>query len=218
MTPKSFLLTADVHDYVLEHSEPLDDVARDLIAETAELGDVVSMQVAPEQAALLTMLTRLTGATAAIEVGTFTGYSALAIARGLPPGGTLLCLDVSEEWTAIARRYWERAGVDHHIELRLGPALESLRALPATPAYDLAFVDAHKPEYPEYIAELAPRMRTNGLILVDNTLRDGRVLPGRDEEDVDRQIQAFNRLLAGDQRFDTLLLPVADGLTFLRKR
>lgn len=218
MTPKSFLLTADVHDYVLEHSEPLDDVARDLIAETAELGDIVSMQVAPEQAAFLTMLTRLTGATSAIEVGTFTGYSALAIARGLPPEGTLLCLDVNDEWTEIARRYWQRAGVDQHIELRLGPALDSLRELPATPAYDLAFVDAHKPEYPDYISELAPRMRTNGLILVDNTLRDGYVLPGRERDDVDRQIQSFNRLVAADQRFDTLLLPLADGLTFLRKR
>lgn len=218
MSPKSFLLTEDLHRYVLEHSEPVDDVLRDLIAETATLGDSAGMQIAPEQGALMTMLVRLMGATSAIEVGTFTGYSALSIARGLPPGGTLLCLDVSEEWTDIAQRYWQRAGVDQHIELRLGPALDSLRSLPPDPAYDLAFVDADKPAYPDYLTELAPRMRTNGLIIVDNVLRGGRVLPGGDADDADRQVHAFNALAAADQRFDTLLLPLADGLTFLRKR
>lgn len=218
MTPKSFLLTADVHDYLMDNSEPLDDVQRDLIAETTALGDIASMQIAPEQGAFMTMLVQLMGATSAIEIGTFTGYSALAIARGLPPGGTLLCLDMSEEWTEIARRYWHRAGVEEHIELRIGPALDTLRALPPTPAYDLAFIDADKPEYPAYLEELAPRMRTNGVVIVDNVLRDGRVVPGRETDDGDRQMQAFNRLAASDQRFDTLLMPLADGLTFLRKR
>lgn len=218
MSPKSFLLSADAHAYVLANSEPLDDVQRDLIAETAALGDIAGMQIAPEQGAFMTMLVQLMGATSAIEIGTFTGYSALAIARGLAPGGTLLCLDVNAEWTDIARRYWQRAGVEEHIELRIGPALDTLRSLPPTPAFDLAFVDAHKPEYPAYLEELAPRMRTNGVVIVDNVLRGGRVFPGQDDDEGDRAMQAFNRLAAADQRFDTVLLPLADGLTFLRKR
>ncbi len=218
MTPKSFLLTEDVHRYLLDNSEPLDEVQLDLIAETAAMGGISSMQIAPEQGAFMTMLTQLMGVTSAIEVGTFTGYSALSIARGLPPGGRLLCLDVSEEWTDIARRYWQRAGVEDRIELRLGPALETLQSLPPEPAYDLAFVDAHKPEYPAYVEELAPRMRPNGLVIVDNVLRDGRVIPGRETDEADAMIQSFNRAVAADQRFDTLLMPLADGLTLLRRR
>ena len=218
MTPKSFLLTEDVHRYLLDNSEPLDEVQLDLIAETAAMGGISSMQIAPEQGAFMTMLTQLMGVTSAIEVGTFTGYSALSIARGLPPGGRLLCLDVSEEWTDIARRYWQRAGVEDRIELRLGPALETLQSLPPEPAYDLAFVDAHKPEYPAYIEELAPRMRPNGLVIVDNVLRDGRVIPGRETDEADAMMQSFNRAVAADQRFDTLLMPLADGLTLLRRR
>lgn len=218
MTPKSFLLTEDVHRYLLDNSEPLDEVQLDLIAETAAMGGISSMQIAPEQGAFMTMLTQLMGVTSAIEVGTFTGYSALSIARGLPPGGRLLCLDVSEEWTDIARRYWQRAGVEDRIELRLGPALETLQSLPPEPAYDLAFVDAHKPEYPAYVEELAPRMRPNGLVIVDNVLRDGRVIPGRETDEADAMMQSFNRAVAADQRFDTLLMPLADGLTLLRRR
>jgi len=218
MTPKSFLLSDEVHRYLLDHTEPIDDVQASLIEETAGLGDISRMQIAPEQGAFMTMLTRLMDVTSAIEIGTFTGYSALAIARGLPPGGRLLCLDVSPEWTDIAKRYWDRAGIADRIELRLGPALETMRSLPQDPAYDLAFVDADKPEYPAYVEELYPRVRTNGLIIIDNTLRDGRVIPGHETNEDDRIIQAFNHTLAVDQRFDTLLLPLADGLTFLRKR
>ncbi len=218
VTPKSFLLNDEVHSYLLDHSEPIDDVQRDLIEETAALGDVFSMQIAPEQGAFMTMLTRLMGVTSAIEIGTFTGYSALAIARGLPPGGRLLSCDVSPEWTDVAQRYWDRAGIADRIELRLGPALETLRALPQDPAYDLAFIDADKTEYSAYVEELYPRMRTNGLIIIDNVLRDGQVIPGNERNDEDRMIQAFNHALAVDQRFETVLLPLADGLTFLRKR
>ncbi|MBA2414845.1 MAG: class I SAM-dependent methyltransferase [Geodermatophilaceae bacterium] len=218
VTPKSFLLNDEVHSYLLDHSEPIDDVQRDLIEETAALGDVFSMQIAPEQGAFMTMLTRLMGVTSAIEIGTFTGYSALAIARGLPPGGRLLSCDVSPEWTNVAQRYWDRAGIADRIELRLGPALETLRALPQDPAYDLAFIDADKTEYSAYVEELYPRMRTNGLIIIDNVLRDGQVIPGNERNDEDRMIQAFNHALAVDQRFETVLLPLADGLTFLRKR
>src|SRR6266508_1926563 len=129
--PKSFFLTKPVHDYLVAHAPPLDDVRRDLIAETEALGGISMMQIAPEQGAFMTLLTRLIGARRAIEVGTFTGYSAISIARGLSDDGTLLCCDVNEEWTAIARKYWERAGVDDKIELRIAPAIESLPSRPA---------------------------------------------------------------------------------------
>src|SRR5215211_3753797 len=140
--PKSFFLTKPVHDYLVAHAPPLDDVQRDLIAETEALGGISMMQIAPEQGSFMTVLTRLIGARHAIEVGTFTGYSSLSIARGLPDDGTLLCCDVNEEWTAIARKYWERAGVDDKIELRIAPAIETLRSLPAGERFDLAFNDA----------------------------------------------------------------------------
>jgi caffeoyl-CoA O-methyltransferase len=220
MTPRSFLLSQELSDYVRAASEPPDDVVADLVAETAALaerGEVPpTFQIAQEQGAFLQLLTRALGVRRAIEIGTFTGLSALCIARGLPDDGSLLCLDRSEEWTAIARRYWERAGLGGRIELRLGPALESLRALPAEPAFDLAFVDADKAGYAGYVEELHPRMADGGLVLLDNTLRGGRVLAP--ETDDDRAIAALNASLVADPRWEAVLLPVADGLTLLRKR
>src|SRR4029079_9613063 len=147
-----------------------------LIEETRALGPVAGMQIAPEQGAFLTLLTRLVGARYAVEVGTFTGYSSLCIPRGLPGGGHLLCCDVSEEWTAIARRAWASAAVADRIELRLAPAAETLRALPRDETIDLASVDADKPVYPVYSEEILARLRPNGVVLVDNVLWDGRVV------------------------------------------
>jgi caffeoyl-CoA O-methyltransferase len=162
------------------------------------------------------LLTRALGARRAIEIGTFTGYSALCIARGLPDDGSLLCLDRSAEWTAVARRYWERAGLAERIELRLGDALATLRELPAVETFDLAFVDADKTGYPAYVEELYDRMTTNAVVLLDNTLRGGRVL--EPESDDDRALVGLNAALAADPRWETVLLPLADGLTVLRKR
>jgi caffeoyl-CoA O-methyltransferase len=220
MTPRSFLLSQELSDYVRAASEPPDDVVADLVAETAELaarGEApATYQIAQEQGAFLQLLTRALGVRRAIELGTFTGFSALCVARGLPADGSLLCLDRSQEWTAIARRYWQRAGVADRIELRLGPALDTLRALPAEPAFDLAFVDADKTGYAGYVEELHPRMTDGGLVLLDNTLRAGRVLAP--ESDDDRAIVALNAALVADPRWETVLLPVADGLTLLRKR
>ena len=162
------------------------------------------------------LLTRALGARRAIEIGTFTGYSALSIARGMPADGSLLCLDRDEQVTAVARRYWARAGLADRIELRLGDALPSLRSLPAEPTFDLAFVDADKTGYAAYVAELHPRLRPNGVVLLDNTLRDGRVLDPRDADD--RALAELNAALAEDPRWETALLPLADGLTLLRKR
>ncbi|MGY1672517.1 O-methyltransferase [Geodermatophilus sp. SYSU D00710] len=220
MTPRSFLLTPELADHVRASSEPVDEVVADLVAETAALaerGEVSpTFQIAPEQGVFMQLLTRAVGARRAIEIGTFTGLSALCIARGLPDDGSLLCLDRNAEWTAIAQRYWERAGVAGRIEVRLGEALDTLRALPGEPVFDLAFVDADKTGYQAYVDELHPRMRPNGLVLLDNTLRGGRVLDPRSDDD--HAVVALNAALAGDPRWETVLLPVADGLTLLRRR
>jgi caffeoyl-CoA O-methyltransferase len=216
--PKSFFLTKPVHDYLVAHAPPLDDVQRDLIAETEALGGISMMQIAPEQGAFMTLLPRLMGARHAIEVGTFTGYSAISLARGLPDDGTLLCCDVNEEWTAIARKYWERAGVDDKIELRIAPATETLRSLPAGERFDLAFIDADKPSYPIYYEEVLARLRRNGVILVDNTLWGGAVADAKATDDNTKAIRAFNDAVAADERVESTILTVGDGLTLIRKR
>lgn len=216
--PKSFLLSTALGDYLVEHGTPPDDVQRELIAETAALGPVAGMQVAPEQGAFLTILTAAIGARHAIEVGTFTGYSALCIAKGLPAGGTLLACDVSEEWTAIGRRYWEMARVADRIDLRIGPALETIEKLADDVSFDLAFIDADKPNYWNYYEALLPHMRANALILVDNVLWGGNVLNSEATDENTRAIRAFNDRLAGDDRVDKVMLPISDGLTIARKK
>jgi caffeoyl-CoA O-methyltransferase len=216
--PKSFFLSREAHEYLVAHGTPPDDVQRELIEETAKLGGIAGMQIAPEQGAFMTVLTRLVSARRAVEVGTFTGYSALCIARGLADDGQLLCCDVSDEWTSIGRRYWQRAGVADKIELRLGPAADTLRSLPAEELFDLAFIDADKPSYPVYYEEILRRLRPNGVILVDNVLWDGRVFqPDADDENT-IAIRAFNDMVAADKRVDAVMLPVSDGLTVVRKR
>src|SRR3954454_915377 len=190
--PKSFQLSPEVHEYLVAHGTPPDEVQRALIEETAELVGISMMQVAPEQGALLTVLTRLLGARSAVEVGTFTGYSALCIARGLADGGHLLCCDVSDEWTSIGRRYWERAGVADLIELRIGPAADTLRSLPREELFDIAFIDADKPNYPVYYEEILARLRPNGAILVDNVLWSGNVYQPDADDDNTVALRAFN--------------------------
>ncbi|MER5455419.1 O-methyltransferase [Micromonospora sp. NPDC002389] len=212
MTLKSIPLTDELHAYLVAHGAPPDEIVRDLAEETlAVLPEHASMQVAPEQAAFLTFLTRLLGVRNAVEVGTFTGLSSLAIARGLADGGRLTCFDISEEYTGIARRYWVRAGVDDRIELRIGPAGETLRELPHERYLDFAFIDADKTSYPLYWDELVPRMRPGGVIAVDNVLRHGRVVAP--ESEADRAIAAFNDDVLADVRVDAVMLPIADGLT-----
>ena len=211
------IVSPAINDYLLAHSEPADDVLRDLAEEThRELGGRAGMQISHDEGELLTMLVRITGARQAVEVGTFTGYSSICIARGLPDDGHLLCCDVSEEWTAIARRYWERAGVADRIELRIAAAVETLRSLPAEPSLDFAFIDADKTGYPAYVEEILPRLRPGGLMVLDNMLRDGRVLAP--ENDDDRAIHELNQALVGDDRIDVVLLPVRDGVSLARKR
>jgi caffeoyl-CoA O-methyltransferase len=216
--PKSFHLSPDIHAYLVEHGTPPDEIQQALIEETLELGSISSMQIAPEQGAFMTLLARAMGARRAVEVGTFTGYSALCIARGLPDDGHLLTCDVNQEWTSIARRYWEKAGVSHKIELRLGPALETLRSLPEEPALDLAFIDADKQGYIAYFEEVLGRVRPNGVILVDNVLWDGHVADPEVKDEETLALRDFNDHVARDPRVECVMLPVADGLTLLRKR
>lgn len=220
MTQKSEQLSDALHAYLVGQSMPLDQVQLDLIAETqAALPDQAGMQIAPEQGSFMTILTRLIGARNAVEIGTFTGYSALAVARGLADGGRLLCCDISEEFTGIARKYWERAGVADRIDLVIAPALETLRALPVDTVFDLAFIDAEKEGYVDYWEEVVPRMRTNGIILVDNTLSHGRVVDESTHGSTSVQgILRFNEHALADERVELVLLPIGDGLTFARKR
>jgi len=218
MHEKFLSLTQPVYEYLVAHSAPPDDVLRDLAEETAALGPVSIMQVAVEQGAFLTMLARLMGARRAVEIGTFTGYSSICIARGLADGGRLLCCDVSEEWTAIARRYWTRAGLDDRIELRLGPGLDTLRALPREPAIDLVFIDADKPGYRSYYEELLPRVRPNGLFVFDNVLWSGAVADPAVQDDSTRALRALADHVRQDARVDEVMLAVADGLLLARKR
>jgi caffeoyl-CoA O-methyltransferase len=211
------MLPAEINDYLLAHCTPADDVLRDLAAETrSAFPGEAGMQVSHDEGELLTLLVKLSGARDAVEVGVFTGYSGLCIARGLPAGGHLLACDVSEEFTSVARRYWERAGVADRITLRIAPALETLRALPSGEAFDFAFIDADKQGYRGYYEELVPRTRPGGLLVLDNVLRGGNVIAGTRPADI--AIREINDAIVADERVESVMLPVRDGVTLVRKR
>jgi caffeoyl-CoA O-methyltransferase len=205
--------------YVLDHRSPDDDddVLAALREETAGLGERSIMQIAADQGTFLNLLVSALGAESAIEVGTFTGYSAICIARALGPDGRLLCCDVSEEWTAIARKHWAKAGLQDRIELRLAPALETLRGLPSERRFDFAFIDADKSGYLGYYEEILPRLRRGGLIAVDNVLWSGEVTNPQNQEKDTVALRAFNDHVAKDRRVQSVILPLADGLTLARK-
>ncbi|MYT28378.1 O-methyltransferase [Streptomyces sp. MspMP-M5] len=215
---KSAPLTPELYDYVLAHQPPLDRVLQDLVDVTRErFPEAAGMLSAPEQAPLLAFLVRLTGARQVVEVGTFTGFATLAMARALPADGTVTTCDVSEEWTACAREAWARAGVADRIRLRLAPALESLRAMPAEPHVDLVYLDADKSGYIAYWEELVPRLRPGGLLVADNVLYRGAVTdPAATGSAL--SIREFNDHVLADGRMDAVLLTVADGVTLARKR
>jgi len=178
------------------------------------------MQIGPEQAALMQLLVRSIGARRCIEIGTFTGYSALAVALALPAGGRIVCCDLSEEWTSIARKYWGLASVSQKIQLKLGPALSTLDdLLPGNKGkFDFAFIDADKTNYQNYYERCLKLVRRGGLIAIDNTLWYGKVIDRRDRTADTRAIRAFNRKLHRDRRVDLSLLPIGDGLTLALKR
>ncbi|MDP9849452.1 O-methyltransferase [Streptosporangium lutulentum] len=215
---KATYLDSAVGQYLLAHSTWSDEVLDALAVETREFtGDSARMQVSPDQGRFLTMITQISRARHVVEVGTFTGYSSICLARGLGAGGRLNCFDVSEEWTAIARRYWDKAGVADRIELKIGPAAERLKELPAQLAVDLAFIDADKVNYPVYYEILMPRLAPGGLILVDNTLWGGHVADPTNDDETTRFIRDFNDMVMNDDRVDSVMLPIADGLTMIRK-
>jgi caffeoyl-CoA O-methyltransferase len=218
MTRRSEQISLHLNAYLTAHSTPPDAILRELATETAErYPNEIGLQVAPETGTCLTLLTRLSRARSGIEVGTFTGYSSICIARGLGAGGRLLCCDVSEEWTSVARKYWEKAGLTDQIELRLGPALDTLRALPEQEAFDVAFIDADKLSYPAYWNELVPRVRGGGVIMVDNTFAHGRVLDAGNDNPSVIAVRAMNDHAAADERVEVVMLPIGDGLTIALK-
>ena len=205
--------------YAMAHSTPPDPVQEALIDATTEaVGDLAMMQISPLQGSFMSILTAVLQPTFAVEVGTFTGYSALAVARAMPADGRLLCCDINEEWTAIGRDHWQRADVADKIDLQIGPALDTLRALPPEPTIGLAFIDADKPSYEAYYEELLPRLSATGVLLVDNTLWGGNVLDEASTDDNTVALRAFNDHVAADPRSEVAQLPIGDGVTLIRRR
>lgn len=207
-------VTQEVVEYLARHA-PQDAVLERVARETAEMPRA-EMAATPDEAALLTLLARLVGARRALEVGTFTGYGAISIAHGLAAGGRLTCLELEERYASIARRNLEDAGVTDRVEIIVGPALESLRSMPADPTFDYVFLDADKTGYPDYYEELVPRLVPGGLLLIDNVLLGGRVTDPQDERE--RIMDTLNDRVTADERVDSVMVMVADGLTFVRRR
>ncbi|HSO06467.1 MAG TPA: class I SAM-dependent methyltransferase [Pelomicrobium sp.] len=220
MSTKTFTLDQRLYDYLASVSLREPPLLAELRRETAA-DELARMQVSPEQGQLMGLLVRLMGARRCLEIGVYTGYSSLCVALALPEDGRLVACDVSEEWTAVARRYWDRAGVAHRVELRLAPALETLDALLAAgeaERFDFAFIDADKGNYPAYYERCLRLVRRGGLIAVDNTLWYGRVADPENHDPNTEAIRAFNRHVASDDRVDLSLIPIGDGLTLARRR
>jgi caffeoyl-CoA O-methyltransferase len=218
MATRSWLVDDAVGEYASSHTSPADPLVAELRARTeAVAGQLAMMQIGDDQARFMEMLVRASGARRAIEIGTFTGYSALAVAQGMGPEGRLLCCDVSEEWTAVAREFWERAGVADRIELRIAPAIETLKSLPDDETFDFAFVDADKTGYVDYFRALVPRLKLGGLLLADNTLQGGRVVDESVKDESVVAIRAFNDAVLAEPRVVAALLPIGDGVTVIQK-
>jgi caffeoyl-CoA O-methyltransferase len=208
-----------IGDYLLRHCTGADGILGELVVATREAtGAAAVMQTSADEGAFLTMLTLMADARYAVEVGVFTGYSSICIARGLAAGGRLLACDTSEEWTSVARRYWQRAGVADRIDLRIGPAIETLRGLPAGQRIDIAFIDADKHSYPAYYEEIVSRLRHGGLVVLDNVFLGGRVLDPAYQEEHHQVMRRLNDLITADERMYSVMLPVRDGITIARKR
>jgi len=216
---RSYVVEPALAAYIAEHSTAPDHVQQRLMNATEErTGGAARMQIGNDQGSFFEMLVRAMGVRSAIEIGTFTGYSAMSIARGLAPGGSLICCDVSEEWTRIAQEHWALAGVADRIDLRIAPALDTLAALPADQLFDLAFIDADKPGYIEYYEQIVQRLRPNGVILVDNVLFHGSVIDPDAHDESAQGIRAFNDHVMADPRVECVMLAIGDGLTFIRRR
>jgi caffeoyl-CoA O-methyltransferase len=216
MRSKYLQLTPELYEYILEHGARQDELLAEVERETEALGDIAKMQIGPDEGALLALLARTVDTRFAVEVGTFTGYSAIVVGRALPDDGRLLCCEINEDWAARARENIGRAGLADRVEIRLAPAIETLRSLTGDPPVDFAFVDADKPGYSSYYEELLRVMRRGALMVLDNVLLGGRVLHA--EDDPARAMVELNKRIATDERVDCVMLGVADGITIVRKR
>jgi caffeoyl-CoA O-methyltransferase len=215
---RSRFIDPSIDGYAFAHSTGPDAHQLELQRITQEkTGPAAGMQIGDDQAVLMETLVRAMGAKRAVEIGTFTGYSALAVARGLGPDGHLLCCDVSEEWTALARQAWKEAGVADRIELRIGPGLETLRSLPPDVQFDFAFIDADKTGYAQYYEEVLTRLRPGGLMLLDNMLQGGRVVDDGVVDENVSAIRSLNDAIADDPRVHVVLVPIGDGVSFVQK-
>ncbi|WP_447590455.1 O-methyltransferase [Aquipseudomonas campi] len=220
MTGRTLALDDDLYRYLLDVSLRESPLLKRLREETAHLS-MSRWQIAPEQGQFMSLLVQLTGARRLLEIGTFTGYSAICLASAMPSDGQLICCDLPGDYNAIARRYWHEAGLLERIDLRLAPALETLTALERGgqgDSFDLIFIDADKANYPVYLEHALALVRPGGLILFDNVLWSGRVLESQPDSADTRAIQSLNRRLKNDARIDLSLLPIGDGLTLCRKR
>jgi caffeoyl-CoA O-methyltransferase len=215
-------LDDELHAYLVEHGARQDEVLRRVQEDTAAMGDIATMQIAPDQGAFMTLLCKLLDARETLELGTFTGYSAICIARGLAPGGRLIACELSEEYAEIAARNFEAAGVADRVEIRIGPAIETLHGLPEREVFDFAFIDADKTGYPTYYEETLARLRRGGLIVLDNVLTGGAVVDraslGNYSEDSVATMRALNERIRDDERVDIAMVGIADGLMLARKR
>jgi caffeoyl-CoA O-methyltransferase len=210
-------LTSELHRYLVEHSSHRDSLAR-TVEDAAEETDNPLMQIAGDQAAFITLLVRATGARRALEVGTFLGYGAISIARGLPEDGKLVCLELDEGYAERARSHLDEAGLGDRVEFRIGPALESLRAIDEDGGFDFCFIDADKVGYPAYFEEALRLLRPGGLVMLDNTLMDGRVLDPEPDDESSQVMGELNDRLAVDERVEVAMLGLADGITLALKR
>ena len=220
MSTRSIGLSDKLHAYLINETLKETALLRRLREETAALPDA-NMQIAPEQGQFMRLLVELLGGRRAIEIGTFTGYSALCVAAALPDDGRLIACDTNETWTALARAYWREAGVDHKIELRLAPALDTLEQLLADGAaesFDFAFIDADKPNYDRYYESCLRLLRGGGLIAVDNALWSGKVADAAVDDEDTRSIRALNVKVREDERVTSSLVPIGDGLLLAWKR
>jgi predicted O-methyltransferase YrrM len=218
MSNKTMPMTDALYEYTLENWLREPELLRQLREETSHMPNH-GMQISPDQGQLMGVLARLIGARSYLEVGVFTGYSSLSVALALPDNGRVVACDVSEEFTSVARRYWQKAGVAGKIDLILGPGTETLdRLIVEGRTFDMAFIDADKPNYLNYYERCLRLVRSGGLILVDNVLWSGKVAEAAEMDEQTEMMRGFNRMLHGDERIDLALIPIADGLTVARVR
>jgi caffeoyl-CoA O-methyltransferase len=218
LTVERFItLNSELHDYLVEHSSFRDGIAEEVEQAARDMGELEEMQIGGDQAAFITLLVRATGANRALEVGTFLGYGAISIARGLLEDGKLICCELNEDYAERAHQHLTDAGLAEKAEIRVGPAIETLRSLDDA-SFDFAFIDADKVGYPDYYEECLRLLRPNGLIMLDNTLREGTVVDPPEGDEGTAVVAELNDRLAADDRVDVAMLGIADGVTLARKR